>query len=227
MNQKRRLFVLLTLSFAALPGLGAETVIDQLFGLRNYELADAYWSAGQKFSDLGQAARAEEFKAKAKRLFPGYVPGQAPSFQAVPAAAPVAAPRVPEPAAIREKNLQGEKIARLQFQKLLRGYLTGTASTVASVLGTSVEVQGQVSSPTVEAVKTFLETHPAEAGAPEDLYQVETLEVVDGVGQQVVVTVAANPAASLDAVFPFWKPVQTFTFDRIGETWKLVRIEGR
>lgn len=226
MNQNRRLFAIVTLTFAALPGLGAETVIDQLFGLRNYELADAYWAAGQKFADLGQATRAAEFKAKAKRLFPGFVPGQAPAFQAVPVATPEA-PHVPEVATVREQNLQGQKIARLQFQKLLRGYLTGSASTVTAALGTTVEIQGQVSTPTREGVQAFLDAHPAEAGAPDDLFQVETLEVADGGGQQVIVTVSANPESSaLAQSLPFWKENQAFTFDRVGDTWKLVKIEG-
>jgi len=226
-NQKRRLLVILTLAVVALPPLGAETVIDQLYGLRHYELADAYWSAGQRFADLGQADRAAEFKNKAKRLFPGFVPGQAPAFQAVPVAAPEV-PHVPEVATVREQNLQGQKIARLQFQKLLRGYLTGTATTVTSVLAPTVEVQGQASSPSAASVAAFLEAHPAEAGAPDDLYRVETLEVADGTGQRVVVTVAANPEATgLAEVFPFWKDVQVFTFDRVGDSWKLVQIEGR
>jgi len=111
-NPKRRFFAILTLVFAALPGLGAETVIDQLYGLRNYDLAEAYWAAGQRFADLGQADRAAEFKAAAQRIFPGFVPGQAPAFQAVPITAPVIeAPHVPEASEVREMNLQGEKVA--------------------------------------------------------------------------------------------------------------------
>ena len=228
MNHKPRLFAVLTLTFAALPGLGAETVIDQLYGLRNYELADAYWSAGQKFADLGQADRAAEFKAKAKHLFPGFVPGQAPSFQQTSSTSAAQAPHVPEPADVRENNLQGQRIVRLQFQKLLRGYLTGAAATVASVLATNLEVQGQATTPSVADIASFLEAHPTDAGAPDDLFRVETLEVTGGKGQQVVVTVSANPEAeTLAGVFPFWKPLQTFTFDRVGDTWKLVKIEGK
>lgn len=227
MNSKHRILAVLVLVFAGAPAWGAETAIDQLVALRNYELADAYWAAGQKFADLGQADRGAEFKAAARRLFPGYVPGQAPAFQAVSAVPASPAPHVPEVSEVREQNLQGQKIARLQFQKLLRGYLTSTASTVAAVLSSSLEVQGQKSLPTAAAVASFLEAHPAQAGTPGELFLTDTVEVADGPGQQVLVTVSANPeASSLAEVLPFWKPFQTYTFDREGETWKLVKIEG-
>lgn len=225
MNPTRFLSTLV-LSLFVLASLGAETVIDQLYGARKYALADAYWAAGQKFSDLGQADRGAEFKAKAKQIFPGFVPGQTPEVGA--AVTPVAAPQMPSVEVVREKNIQGEKIARLQFQKLLRGYLTGSAPTVAAVLGVSVEAQGQTTSPDVAAVAAFLQAHPAEAGAPDDLFVLDSLDIVDGVGQTVVVTVKANPQAptGLPAAFPFWKDKQIYTFDRVVDTWKLVKIEG-
>jgi hypothetical protein len=92
-----------------------------------------------------------------------------------------------------------------------------------------VEVQGQSAVPSAEAVAAFLEAHPAEAGAPEDLFQFDTLSVADGVGQQVVLTLSANTEAGADlpSQFPFWKPSQAYTFDRVGDTWKLVKIEGK
>lgn len=228
MNPKHRLLATVTLAFAVSSGLSAQTVIDQLYGLRNYDLADAYWAAGQKFADLGQADRGAEFKAKALRLFPGYVPGQAPV--ALPAAAVPAAPAPQIPAAekVREANLQGQKIARLQFQKLLRGYLTGNGATVAAALAPTLTVQGQVAGADGSSVSSFLESHPAEAGAPDELFLLDTLEVADGTGTTVVLTVRANPEAPavLTDQLAFWKPVQKYTFDRVGDTWKLASIEG-
>jgi len=224
-NPNRRILAVV-LSVFVLSSAGAETVIDQLYGVRKYELADAYWAAGQKFADLGQADRAAEFKAKAKSLFPGYFPGQAP---VVTPATPPPAPQLPSLEVVKENNLQGEKIARFQFQKLLRGYLTGSAPTVTSVLASSLQVQGQTASPDATAVAAFIDAHPTQAGAPDDLFQVDSLDVADGPGQTVVVTVKANPNAPSDLAdtFAFWKATQTYTFDRIADTWKLVKIEGR
>ena len=222
-------FVLI-LSVAVVAGAGAQpaatsSAVDQLYAARQYELADAYWSAGQKFIDLGQADRGAEFQTRAKQIFPGYVPGQAPKVA-------VAAPAQPEPQlpamdAVLQKNLQGEKIARLQFQKLLRGYLTGTAPTVAAALGDTVTVQGAPAQPTADAIAAFLQAHPAEAGSPQDLFDLDSLATVSA-GQTVTLTVQANPQAPADlaALFTFWKPKQTYTFDRVGDTWKLTAVSG-
>lgn len=221
MNPKRRILVLLVLSGLA-SSLGAQTVIDQLYGLHRYELADAYWAAGQKFVDLGQADRGAEFKAAALRIFPGYVPGQVPSVQ-VSQTAPPEVPRVPDAAQVREKNLQGEKIARLQFQKLLRGYLTGNSATIASVLASQIVVQGQSVSPTAGSVSAFLEAHPATAGSPDELFAPGSMEALTGTGDTVLVTVEA--LGDLPEL-PFWTTHQVYTFDRVGDTWKLVAVEG-
>lgn len=224
MNQHRFLTALV-LSLCVLSGLGAETVIDQLYGVRKFELADAYWAAAQKFADLGQADRAAEFKAEAMHILPGFVPGKPPVASVAP---PPVAPQLPSTDVVREKNIQGDKIARLQFQKLLRGYLTGSASTVVAVLGTSLEIQGTATSPDLSAIAAFLQAHPAEAGSPDELFLLDSLDVADGPAQSVLVTVKANPEApaALSQALPFWKGKQVYTFDRVADTWKLVKIEG-
>ena len=219
MNLNRRFLSVLALSLLVIPGLTAETVIDQLFGLRKYELADAYYAAGQKFIDLGEADRGAAFKAQALRLFPGYVPGQAPSVTAasLTPATPKPEPQLPSSAVVREQNLQGEKIARLQFQKLLRGYLTGNAATILSALA----------QPDAGAVAAFLQAHPADAGSPEELFLLETLTLQSAADDSVVITVQANPESSgLAAFVPFWKPTQIYTFNRVGDTWKLAKVVG-
>jgi len=219
-NPKRTLALLVLASLAT--GLGAQTVIDQLYGIHRYELADAYWAAGQKFVDLGQADRGAEFKAAALRLFPGYVPGQAPPV-VVAQTVPQAAPKVPDVNQVRESNLQGEKIARLQFQKLLRGYLTGNAATIASVLAPQLVVQGQGVTATTAGIAAFLEAHPAAVGSPDELFVGGSIETHTGTGSTVLITVEALGAL---AEFPFWTTHQVYTFERVGDTWKLAAVEG-
>jgi len=220
---KVRVFTLLLVTLGCVPGFAADSMIDQLYGLRKYELADAYYSAGLKFADLGQAERAAEFKAAATRIFPGYVPGQAP---AAPVVAPAPEPSIPSAQAVLQDNLQGEKVARLQFQKLLMGYLTDTAATVSSVLAESLTVEGKPALADATTVAAFLQAHPAEAGSPDELFLLDSLELADGPNQSVILTVKANPDApqSLAEDLPFWKPSQTYTFERVGDTWKLSKI---
>jgi hypothetical protein len=228
-NPTRR-FAVLILGLLVCSGLGAETLIGQLYSLRNYELADAYWAAGQKFITLGQADRGAEFQAQAKHLFPGFVPGQAPAAQ--PLATPVVpkpAPEVPAAAVVREANLQGEKVARLQFQKILRSYLIGDPAALGSALADTLTVQGQAVKVDPAALAAFLADHPAEAGTPDDLFALSSFVAADGPGQTVQVTVraSADAPADLAALFPFWKEKQTYTFDRVGDTWKLTAVAGQ
>jgi len=227
-NHPFRLFAVLSLTLTALPGFAADTIIDQLYGLRKYDLADAYYAAGQRFVDLGQADRGAEFKARALQIFPGYVPGQSPAA-AAPSAPVIPEPQVPSDQVVLQQNLQGEKIARLQFQKLLRGYLTGGSSTVSSVLADSLTVQGAVAQADPASVAAALQAHPAEAGSPDELFVLDSLEVSDGPNQTVVVSVKANPDApgALADFLPFWKESQRYTFVRVGDTWKLSDIEGQ
>ena len=236
MNQ-HRVFQRVALVFFLAGGniaAGAETLIDQLFTLRNFELAEAYWQAGQKFIELGQKDRGLEFQTAAKRLFPGFSPGIVPVFAPVetPAAAPVAeAPKLPDATAVREKNLQAEKIARLSWNKLLRGALTGNAATVASVLATGLELPDQrVETAGLEsAIAGFFEANPWEASTPADLYDLDTVELAEVAdsGAVVLTVKTAETAPDLTAVLSFWFPVQKFTFVREGDTWKLGSIAGQ
>ncbi len=140
---------------------------------------------------------------------------------------PLASPQLPSLASVKENNLQGEKIVRLQFQKLLRGYLAGDASTVVSVLAPSVVIQGRATPSDPAALQAFLDSHPAVAGTPDELFLLDSLDVASA-GQSVVLTVKANPdaPADLSQSVPFWKDQQVYTFDRVADTWKLVKVEG-
>lgn len=223
-----RMFAILLVGIAVSGPVAAQSLVDQLYGQRAYELADAYWAAGLKFIALGQADRGATFKAAALRIFPGYVPGQAPAISAnQPAVAPpqTPAPEVPSVQVVREANLQGEKIAKLQFQKLLRGFLTGRLA--GAVFGPSLTVQGNEQKTDIAAFNAYLGQHPTAAGSPADLFDLSSLAAIDGQGDQVLVTVRANPNAPEDVQsLSFWKPQQTYTFDRIDDTWKLVGIQG-
>jgi hypothetical protein len=90
-----------------------------------------------------------------------------------------------------------------------------------------VSAQGEASQPTADAVNAFLQAHPAEAGTPEDLFDLDSLEVTSA-GSTVTLTVkpSAQAPADLADYLPFWKAKQTYTFDRDGDTWKLTSVSG-
>jgi hypothetical protein len=255
------------LTFFVSAALPAQTVIEQLYAQRKFEMADAYWLAGQKFTDLGQKERGDEFKAHALKLFPGYVAGVTPVFAPtqVPAAngetseasASVAGePEAPEPTipdanVVREQNLQGEKIVKLAWNKLLRGFLSGNAETVRSVLSDTLTLppegnsdpspnavsasdsprgSGLATAELAPSIEAFFTDHPLDLASPEELYVTSSVKLSAGTeAGSVKLQVQAQPEApaELAALFTFWKPEQTFTFVRSGDTWKLASISGQ
>jgi hypothetical protein len=250
-NQHRGLaLTAVFLSAVFLSPLAAESLIDQLYTQRQFDLADAYYLAGQKFIDLGQKERGDEFKAKAKHLFPSYVPGTTPVFTApavpdttTPVVAPVAtAPTggLPTVEVVREQNLQGEKIARLSWNKLLRGFLTGNAETVALVLSDTLTLPREGTPEVIPTagiatkIDSFFAQQAedgvlAELASPADLYDLASVMVSEGTQPgSVVLSVRAQSSApeGLTTLFTFWKPTQHFYYERSGDTWKLSAITG-
>jgi len=216
--------VLILFVICAIPAT-ANSLVDQLYSLRAYTLADSYWAAGKQFIHLGQKERGAQFQARALQIFPGYVPGQAPQVTAS-SAAPT--PQLPSEQVVLEKNIQGEKVARLQFEKLLRGYLLSDAATMTGALAAQVKIQGQDTSVSAASLADYLAKHPTEAGSPSDLFDTSTMVFTDGANQQITLTIQANPQAPADlASVSFWKPTQTYVFDRDGDNWKLTSVSGK
>ena len=87
-------------------------------------------------------------------------------------------------------------------------------------------VQGAPADPS--ALAGFLEAHPAEVGSPDELFLLDTLDLKDGPDQSVLLSIKANPDAPADLaeLVPFWKGTQSYTFVRVGDTWKLSKVEG-
>ncbi len=262
--------ILLVVASASLP---AQTVIDQLYAQRRFEMADAYWLAGQKFTDLGQKERGDEFKAQALKLFPAYVAGVTPVFVTVQAPtvngetqdsntsaaaseAPQTQPTIPDANVVREQNMQGEKIVKLAWNKLLRGFLSSNAETIRSVLAdtliipnetaaampladpSAADLQPEVAQPAnglatadlAPAIEAFFADHPLDLASPEELYVTSSVKLSAGTeAGSLKLQVQAQPEApaELADLFTFWKPEQTFTFVRSGDTWKLASISGQ
>lgn len=211
--------------------VSAQQAINNLYNALKYSLADSYFQVGERFTELGDAERGEEFKAQAKLIYKDYKPGvlpQAAPAQAVPAAvAPVTdSAGVPERPQVVEKNLQAEKIAKIQFSRLLRGYLDGDPAMVASVLADQVSFNG-TSYAVADAkskIETFLKDNPPQAAAPDELYDMGKMAVTT-TAQGVSVSLMAKLDAPGAEKIPGWKAKQTFSFQRSGLTWKLASVQ--
>ena len=216
----------------------AESPVDQLIAARNWDLADAYYKVGQKFVQLGDKARGEEFMAAAKQIYPGYRPGShAPATKEQMTLPPPVAPlkSVPVIPAVVTQNLQGEKIVRFEFSQLLSAYLEGDTTVLPSLIDSNMIVTGHGGQPlTVSAAQAqaqaqdFLQKNPPVAVSPEQIFQMKTLTisaVPQSVGPSYLVSIDTQPKAdaSLTAM-PFWGPHLTFLFNRVGDNWKLSAV---
>ena len=221
--------------------LGAQTVIDNLMAARQWGLADAYYKAGQRFAKLGDQNRGDAFMSEAKKIYPGYKPGS--TGPVVPTAAPVLPPpvaplkSVPVLSTVVDQNLQGEKIVRIQFSRLLSAYLGSDPSVLNSVLADQVVVTGKGGQPitltqaqAVAQAQDFLQKNPVQAASPDDLFKMGTLQITqvpNTVGPSYLLSIQTNPTVpgGLSAV-PFWAPSQTYLFTRVGDIWKLAGVSA-
>jgi hypothetical protein len=221
--------------------LGAQTVIDNLMAARQWDLADAYYKAGERFVKLGDKDRGDAFMAEAKKIYPGYKPGS--TGPVVPTAAPVLPPpvaplkSVPVLSTVVDQNLQGEKIVRIQFSRLLSGYLGQDPSVLTSVLADQLVVTGKGGQPmtltqaqAVSQAQDFLQKNPVQATSPDDLFQMNTLQITpvpNTVGPSYLLSIKTNPTVSGGlATVPFWAPSQTYLFTRVGDVWKLSAVSA-
>lgn len=230
-------------------------IFDQIKLARQYELADAYWAAGERFIQLGQKERGAEFQDAATKIFKGFKPGVIPAELrgAKPAENPPANPKVtpaaepantapvndltgiPERPLVRERNINGEKIVKLQFSKLIRGFLAEDSATILSVIGKSFKGPGFEKGLTVAEIEagmnSFFTANDTTRLAPSQLYNFDslTLTEADKVGSDYILTIkmADTPeAAALAGKLAFFKPVQKFFFAREGAVWKLIGISN-
>lgn len=235
---KRFVNLLFLASFLTLAA-GAQDVFSVLEDKTRWELADAYFQVAEKFESLGQKTRAEEFRKEAQAIYPAYPrkPTTAPATTPVnPTETPVQGVTVdpltgiPERPQVRQQNIQGQRIARYQFAKMLRGFLNEDLNLVLSSVHDGLIINGAPALSYQEILvpaKDFFTLNDFSSLGPSDLFAMESLTAADpaGSGEDVVITVKAVETAPGASSLGFWKPYQKYTFSRTGDTWKLKTID--
>lgn len=234
--------------------LAGADIFDEIKKARRFELAEAYYQTGIRFEELGQKDRGESFKEAAARIFPGYTPGMtapsaAPSSELVPPAleVPDAVSQAPELPVneltglpirpqVKENNIDGAKIVRLQFSKLIRSALTQNIETLLSVLAPGVKGPGFENGieerEAAALLRGFFAANDTKKLSPSLLYDMTslTVEKVSGMPEDMILTVHAASGSpgglALSELVPFWKETQRFYFIRQGDSWKLQGISN-
>lgn len=208
-------------------------VIDEIVNRRQLELADAYWLAGERYIELNKVEIGRAMQARARQLVSGYQPPSERQMDGVPSLVPapveVALPEVDQEA-IARRAAEGQRIVRIQFNKLVRGFLMEEVSTVTSVLAELLEVPGVGNlsrSESSNRLQDLFRDNEVDGLSLEDLYDADSLQVerVEGTADDYVLTFnLSSNAPDYLRQRPWWAPSLSLYFVRSGNNWTLRAI---
>jgi hypothetical protein len=219
---KRTVFVFLALVVLAGAVGATGNFWDGMSDARRYDLADAYAKVADRYEEVGEKAKADDFRAMAQNIYPGYQTAQRPEGTPVTQPAPVrpAAP-APDPA--------GAEAARYYFAKLLRGVFSENLSLTLSVLADTLYVpyydRGLTKDDVAGELEWFFDTYDATSIAPSDVFLLDSIVVVPlENGYWRLEVEVADPYVDALPDVTFWSARQGYYFRRYPEGWRLAAI---
>jgi len=202
--------------------IGASTrFYEDMSDTQRYDLADAYDQVAERFDELGDVSRAENFRAMAELIFPGFYEAERPA-EAVEAAAPI-------PSEERLEGIVGQEASEYYFGKLLRGVfsenLTLSLSVIADRLFLPLYADGITRRDVgVEMERIFAkyEIDSYEAG---DVFQLESIDVIALANGFWRLDIETWPqfAGALEEI-TFWSGKMGFYFRKFPQGWRLAAI---
>ncbi len=209
-------FVLLTVSLSA-----SEVFFDDLSKAQRYDLADAYDRVADHFDTLDQASRAEDYRALARVIFPGFGTAERPVQ-----VQETAAPKRPVQPAL---DPAGGDASFYYFNKLLRGVFNEnpslTLSVISEVLYLPLFDAGVEKTLIASELDWFFSEYDMSSIAPYDVFNMNTIQVValDNGYWRLDVQVHPEYAGAVPEV-TFWAEKMGFYFRKFPEGWRLAAI---
>jgi len=215
--------ILLVLVFPIAVGvIGAATgFYEDMSDVQRYDLADAYDQVAKRFDELGDAPRAENFRAMAQLIFPDFYRVERP-VETVDAVVPASSEE-------RLENIVGQEASEYFFGKLLRGVfsenLALSLSVVADTLFLPLYDEG-VKKPDVgvemERLFAKYDIDSYEAG---DVFQLDGIDVVPLANGFWRLDIGIWPqfAGALEEI-TFWSEKMGFYFRKFPQGWRLAAI---
>jgi len=209
-------------------------VIDEIFQRRQLELADAYWFAGQRYIELNKVEIGRAMQARARQLVNNYRPPNERetldgSMSVAPAPVEVALPQISQEE-IARRTAEGNRIVRIQFNRLLRGFLMEETNTLASGIFNTLDVP-QLGSIVKSELNTRLNAlfsqYEIDALGLDDLIVSESIKVerVEGTTDDYILNVTLSPnAPNYLKERPWWANSLSLYFVREGNSWLLRAI---
>jgi len=189
---------------------------------QRYDLADAYDQVAERFDELGDASRAEKFRAMVELIFPGFYQTERPA-EIVDTVAPASPGE-------RLEDIVGQEASKYYFDKLLRGVfsenLTLSLSVIADTLFLPLYDEGIIKKPDVEAgMEKLFTKYNIDSYEAKDVFQLDDIEVISFANGFWRLDVETWPqfAEGLKEV-TFWSEKMGFYFRKFPQGWRLAAI---
>ena len=218
----KRIIVLIAV-LIALTGLigAAEPFFGQLSDVQRYDLADAYNKVADRFEELDQHKRSEEFRSMVRVIFPGFGEIQRPAEEAKPIVSSRPEKTAPDPA--------GADASYYYFNKLLRGVFNENLSLTISVMSETLYLplfdSGLSRKEVTDEVGRLFNEYDLFSIAPADVFYMDGIETtpLDNGYWRLDVETRPGYENALPEV-TFWSQKMGFYFRNFPEGWRLAAI---
>jgi len=215
--------VLPVLAFlVAVTAVGASTrFYEDMSDAQRYDLADAYDKVAERFEELDDAPRAEQFRAMVELIFPGFYQTERP-----PEVVETVAPTSPEK---RVENIIALEASVYFFKKLLRGIfsenLTLSLSVIADTLFLPLYDEGIKKSNLEEEMAWLFSKYEIDSYEAGDVLQLGDIEVIPLENGYWRLDVKTWPQFAVGPEeVTFWSEKMGFYFRKFPQGWRLAAI---
>lgn len=202
--------------------LGAsEPFFGNLSDVQRYDLADAYNKVADRFEELDQQKRSENFRSMVQVIFPGFGEMQRPAEEAKPVENPRPEKPAPDPT--------GADASYYYFNKLLRGVFNENLSLAVSVIAETLYLplfdSGLSREEIAEEIHWFFDEYDFFSIAPDDVFYMDDIKAMPLDNGYWRLDVETRPEYE-DALpeVTFWSPKMGFYFRKFPEGWRLAAI---
>jgi hypothetical protein len=199
----------------------SEFFFSDLSEAQRYDLADAYDRVADRFDEIDDSDRADEYRAMVQVIFPGFGQVERPAAPEKPVQ-----PRTPAKA---EVDPAGGDASFYYFNKILRGIFNEnvslTVSAIADTLYLPLFDAGVDKAMVASELEWFFDEYDLSSVAPDDVFMMSTMQVtpLDNGFWRLDIQTWPEYAEALDIV-TFWSEKMGFYFRKFPEGWRLAAI---
>jgi hypothetical protein len=218
---KRAAILIFVFLVLALVVTASELRFDDLTEAQRYDLADAYDRVADRFEELEDVERADNYRVMAQLIFPGYGQVERPSAPAEPVQTQRPAQPAPDPS--------GGDASFYYFNKILRGVFNEnvslTLSAIADTLYLPLFDAGVDKAMIASELEWFFTEYDITSVSPDDIFRMTSMQVLplDNGFWRLDIQTWPEYADVIPEV-TFWAEKMGFYFRKFPEGWRLAAI---